>query len=201
MLFRALVVAPPSGCNCEPSRARRRRRARDHPGSDLAETAETAKRGRRVAGAGRADPGQAGASRFARLEAAVRQRSEHVRLVERVAVSLHSSLFSFRRPQCRSFDESYSGIGFAPWSASIIPTRACIRGPRSSAAINSASVAACHSGLCCCALGSFMMYAAASFNVVRALPFGGTIGSSKGRDQGMSLCACRIRLLSATIGL
>src|SRR6266436_6349910 len=65
---------------------------------------------------------QAGASRFARLEAAVRQRSEHVRLVERVVVSLHSSLFSFRRPQCRSFDESYSGIGFAPWSASIIPT-------------------------------------------------------------------------------
>ena len=65
---------------------------------------------------------QAGASRFARLEAAVRQRSEHVRLVERVAVSLYSSLFSFRRPQCRSFDESYSGIGFAPWSASIIPT-------------------------------------------------------------------------------
>jgi len=33
-------------------------------------------------------------------------------------------------------------------------------------------------------LGSFMMYAAASFNVVRALPFGGTIGLSKERDQG-----------------
>ena len=28
------------------------------------------------------------------------------------------------------------------------------------------------------------MYAAASFNVVRALPFGGTIGLSKERDQG-----------------
>jgi hypothetical protein len=34
----------------------------------------------------------------------------------------HSSLFSFRRPQCFSFDESYSGIGLAPCSASIIPT-------------------------------------------------------------------------------
>ena len=28
------------------------------------------------------------------------------------ARNLHSSLFSFRRPQCFSFDESYSGIGF-----------------------------------------------------------------------------------------
>jgi hypothetical protein len=32
----------------------------------------------------------------------------------------HSSRFSLRRPQCFSFDESYSGIGFAPCSASII---------------------------------------------------------------------------------
>ena len=60
----------------------------------------------------------------------------------------HWSLLSFRRPQCRSFDESYSGIGLAPCKASIIPTWACINGPRSSAAIKSASVAACHSGAC-----------------------------------------------------
>ena len=38
------------------------------------------------------------------------------------ARNLHSSLFGFRRPQCFSFDESYSGIGFAPCRASIIPT-------------------------------------------------------------------------------
>ena len=38
------------------------------------------------------------------------------------ARNLHSSLFSFRRPQCFSFDESYSGIGFAPCRASIIRT-------------------------------------------------------------------------------
>jgi hypothetical protein len=47
----------------------------------------------------------------------------------------HWSLLSFRRPQCFSFDESYSGIGFAPCRASIIPTCACINGPRSSAAM------------------------------------------------------------------
>ena len=33
----------------------------------------------------------------------------------------HSSRLSLRRPQCFSFDESYSGIGFAPCRASIIP--------------------------------------------------------------------------------
>jgi hypothetical protein len=49
----------------------------------------------------------------------------------------HSSRFSFRRPQCLSFDESYSGIGFAPCSAGILPMGACIKSPRSSAAINS----------------------------------------------------------------
>jgi hypothetical protein len=66
----------------------------------------------------------------------------------------HSSRFSFRRPQCLSFDESYSGIGFAPCNASIMPTWACIKGPRSSAAMITASPAACHSGLCCFDLGS-----------------------------------------------
>ena len=89
------------------------------------------------------------------------------------ARNLHSSLFSFRRPQCFSFDESYSGIGFAPCRASIIPTRACIEGPRSSADINSASIAACHSGACCFDFGSAMMYAAACFSVTSFLPFGG----------------------------
>jgi hypothetical protein len=39
-----------------------------------------------------------------------------------VAWPAHSSRFSLRFPQCRSFDESYSGIGFAPCRASIIPT-------------------------------------------------------------------------------
>ena len=34
----------------------------------------------------------------------------------------HSSRFSFRRPQCLSFEESYPGIIFAPCNASIIPT-------------------------------------------------------------------------------
>jgi hypothetical protein len=33
----------------------------------------------------------------------------------------HCSRFSLRRPQCFSFDESYSGIGIAPCRASIIP--------------------------------------------------------------------------------
>ena len=86
---------------------------------------------------------------------------------------IYLSRFSFRRPQCFSFDGLYSGIGFAPCGASIIPTWACIKGPRSSAAIESASAAACHSGLCCFALGSAMMYAAASFKVTRALPLYG----------------------------
>ena len=38
------------------------------------------------------------------------------------ARDLHSSLFNFCFHQCFSFDESYSGIGFAPCKASIIPT-------------------------------------------------------------------------------
>jgi hypothetical protein len=76
-------------------------------------------------------------------------------------------------PQCFSFDGLYSGIGFAPCSAGIIPTWACIKGPRSSAAIKSASAAACHSGLCCFALGSAMMHAVATFKVTRALPLYG----------------------------
>ena len=97
--------------------------------------------------------------------------------------SSYSSRFSFRRPQRVAFELSYSGIGLAPCKASIISTWACISGQRSSAAMITGSPAAYHSGLCCWAVGSFMMYAAASSNVTIGFPFGGRIGSSKGRDQ------------------
>jgi hypothetical protein len=53
----------------------------------------------------------------------------------------YASRFSFRRPQW-VFDGLASGIGLAPCSASIIPTCACISGPRSSAAMMTASPAA-----------------------------------------------------------
>jgi hypothetical protein len=46
----------------------------------------------------------------------------HVRALPSPFAYRHSSRFSFRRPQCFSFDESYSGIGFAPCNASIIAT-------------------------------------------------------------------------------
>lgn len=67
---------------------------------------------------------------------------------------VYISRFSFRRPQC-VFEGPASGIGFAPCSANIIPTCACMSGPRSSAAIITASPAACHSGLCCSEAGNF----------------------------------------------
>jgi hypothetical protein len=43
------------------------------------------------------------------------------------------------------------------FNALITPTRACINGPRPSAAMISASVAACHSVTFCSAFGSLMM--------------------------------------------
>jgi hypothetical protein len=113
----------------------------------------------------------------------------HQRNKKVVAAGTHcySSRASFRFPQCLSFDGLYSGIGFAPCRASIIPTWACIKGPRSSAAMITASPAACHSGLCCFDMGSARMYAAACFSVMSFLPFGGWIGSSKGRDHGIAV--------------
>ena len=61
------------------------------------------------------------------------------------------------------------------------PTRACINGPRSSAAIKMASVAACCSGLCCFDLDSSMMYAAASFRR------GTTASSCRGKSFSNSI--------------
>jgi hypothetical protein len=55
-----------------------------------------------------------------------------------------------------------------------------INGPRFSAAIKSASVAACHSGLCCFDFGR--ANAAASLSVTSGLSFGSRIGSSNCRD-------------------
>jgi hypothetical protein len=49
------------------------------------------------------------------------QRRSRPRHYTAVCYCRYSSLLSFRRPQCFSFDESYSGIGFGPFSARIIP--------------------------------------------------------------------------------
>jgi hypothetical protein len=70
-----------------------------------------------------------------------------------------------------------------------MPTRACISGPRSSAAINSASIAACHSSDCRVLPGNAMTWLAASLSVRNVLPPGSGIGSSKRRDQGISSSA------------
>jgi hypothetical protein len=97
---------------------------------------------------------------------------------------LYSSRFSFRRPQCFSFDGLYSGIAFAPCSASNISDVTRISGPRSSAAIRAPRSRPGIPDFAASPWASFMMYAAASFKVVRVLLFGGTIGLSKGRVQG-----------------
>jgi hypothetical protein len=66
------------------------------------------------------------------------------------------------------------------------PMRACISGPRSSAAINGASIAACHSSDCrVLPGGKAKMYLAASLSVRSVLPRGNGIGSSNARDQGI----------------
>ncbi len=66
------------------------------------------------------------------------------------------SLLSLRRPQCISL-RSVNIRSTLRFKARSTPMRACINGPRSSAAIISALVAACHSGRSCSAFGSFMM--------------------------------------------
>ncbi len=57
------------------------------------------------------------------------------------------------------------------------PMRANIGDPLFSATSNSASIAACHSGVSCSAFGSSVMYSAASRKVISFLPLGNTIGS------------------------
>jgi len=63
-------------------------------------------------------------------------------------------------------------------SARWTPMRANIVGPFRSATRMRASIAACHSGASCSALGSLVMYSAASRRVASGLLFGGRTGSS-----------------------
>ena len=74
--------------------------------------------------------------------------------------------------------------------------RACISGPRSSAAINSASIAVCHSSDCRVLPGNAMTWLAASLSVRNVLPPGSGIGSSNARDQGISPSAALEQRLS-----
>jgi hypothetical protein len=60
----------------------------------------------------------------------------------------HWSLLSFRRPQCVSLRDELNVCSTCRFNALSMPMRACISGPRFSAAINSASIAACHSSDC-----------------------------------------------------
>ncbi len=81
-----------------------------------------------------------------------------------------------------------------------IPTRACISGPRSSAATNSASIAACHSSDCrVLPGGNAMMYLAASLSARIVLPPGRVIGSSKRRDHGIYFSGSRNRFMVNSI--
>jgi hypothetical protein len=104
----------------------------------------------------------------------------------------HSSRFSFRFPHCVSLRDRSKTRSTCRFSALNMPMRACISGPRSSAAINSASIAACHSSDCrVLPGGKAMMYLAASLSVRSVLPPGMLIGSSKRRDHGISSSAGR----------
>jgi len=83
----------------------------------------------------------------------------------------HMSRFSLRRPHCGSLREESNSRTTCRLSAVNMPMRACISGPRSSAAINSASIAACHSSDCrVLPVGKAMMYLAASLSVRSVLP-------------------------------
>jgi hypothetical protein len=94
----------------------------------------------------------------------------------------HWSLLSFRRPQCISL-RSVNVRSILRFKARSTPMRACISGPRSSAAINSASIAACHSSDCRVLPGDAMTWLAASLSVRQCPAAGSVIGSSKRRDQ------------------
>jgi hypothetical protein len=72
-----------------------------------------------------------------------------------------------------------------------MPIRANIVGPPCSATSNSAFIAGCHSGASCSALGSLVMYSAASLNVSSARPFvsGSDRQSVRTRCKGLPLLA------------
>jgi len=69
----------------------------------------------------------------------------------------HWSLFSFRFPHCVSLRDELNTRSTFRLRALSMPMRACISGPRSSAAMISASTAVCHASRFCSAFGSFMM--------------------------------------------
>src|SRR5229473_2678974 len=85
------------------------------------------------------------------------------------------SLLSLRRPQCVSLREESNSRTTFRFNALMTPMRANIVGPSCSATSNSACIAACHSSASCSALGSSVMYSAASRRV--------TSGSRSGVHQ------------------
>jgi hypothetical protein len=114
-----------------------------------------------------------------------RQRRDQQHAHNRAAAdAVHSSLLSFRFPQCGLFCFGSNSTGLPAFSARFMPMSACINGPLSSAAMITASAGACQCGLLCSAFGSFRMNCAASCSVTIGLPLVG-IGSMKQRDQGI----------------
>ena len=67
------------------------------------------------------------------------------------------SLFNFRFPQCVPLRDELNTRSTPRLRALSMPMRACIKGPRFSAAMISVSTAVCHASRFCSAFGSFMM--------------------------------------------
>ena len=99
------------------------------------------------------------------------------------ARDLHSSLFNLCFPQCVSLRDELNTRSTFRLRALSMPMRACIKGPRFSAAMISASTAVCHASRFCSAFGSFMMQSAASRRLTNSRPPASRTGSSKGRAQ------------------
>ena len=93
-------------------------------------------------------------------------------------MSFHSSLFSFRFPQCVSLRDGLNSRATCRFKPRMKPMRANIVGPPFSATRIRASMTACHSGAECSAFDSFVIWLAASFKVTRDRPRGSGIGSS-----------------------
>jgi hypothetical protein len=97
--------------------------------------------------------------------------------------ALHSSRFNLRRPHWWSLRSGLKTLSTFRLSACIIPIRANIVGPPSSATSSSASIAACHAARSWSAFLILKLWARASVRVTSWRPPGSAIGSSNLRDH------------------
>jgi hypothetical protein len=94
------------------------------------------------------------------------------------------SLFGLRFPQCFSLRSGLNTRSTCRFNARNTPMRECIIGPRSSAAMISASTAVCQCSCRCSAFGRLVMWLAASPSVSSFLPLDMVIGCSAGHLKG-----------------